>query len=70
MLANESLEVFQYFFNKYWQSITCPKSEKKGQLFTLPVPILGNFWCLVVTSVTFSSNLSNFENNQKKSQKI
>ena len=34
---------------------------------------LGNFWCFVVTSVTFSSNLSNFEKyqkNPKKSQTI
>ena len=31
--------------------------------------ILGHFWCSVVTSVTFSSNLSNFEKNQKKSKK-
>ena len=28
--------------------------------------ILGHFWCPVVSLVTFSSNLSNFENNPKK----
>ena len=42
-------------------------------LFTLFVPILGNFWCAVVTSVTFSSNLKNIgdesEKNHKKSTK-
>ena len=31
---------------------------------------LGHFWCSVVTSVTLSSNLSNFEKNPKKIQKI
>ena len=41
----------------------------KKELFTLFVPILGHFWCSVVTSVTFSSNLSNFEKNAKKSEK-
>ena len=43
------------------------------RLFTLFVIILGNFWCSVVTSVIFSSNISNFKNkteNLKKSQKI
>ena len=29
-------------------------------------PIFGDFWCPVVTVVTFSSTLSNFERNQKK----
>ena len=33
-------------------------------------PIFGNFWCPVVTLVTFSSNLSNFETNSKKLKKI
>ena len=28
-------------------------------------PIFGNFWCPVVTLVTFSSNLRNFERNSK-----
>ena len=32
-------------------------------------PIFGNLWCPVVTVVTFSSNLSNFERNTKKPQK-
>ena len=40
---------------------------KKG-LFMLFLPILGYFRCSVVTSVTFSSNLNNFEKNPKKSQ--
>ena len=30
----------------------------------------GPFWCSVVTSVTFSSNLSNFKKNPKKSKKF
>ena len=33
-------------------------------------PIFGDFWCPVVTVVTFSSNLSNFERNQKKEDAI
>ena len=32
--------------------------------------ILGHFWCSVVTLVTFSSNLNNFEKIQTKIQKI
>ena len=40
------------------------------ELFTLFVLILGHFWCSVVTSVTLSSNISNFEKKQKKSKKI
>ena len=36
---------------------------------TLFVLILGDFWCSVVTSVTFSSNLSNF-NKKPKKQKL
>ena len=31
-------------------------------------PILGHFWCPVVTLLLFSSNNSNFENNLKKSE--
>ena len=30
---------------------------------------LGQFWCLLVTSVIFSSPLSNFEKNQKNPKK-
>ena len=37
----------------------------KNELFMLFWPILGDFWCPVVTVVTFSSNLSNFERTQK-----
>ena len=32
-------------------------------------PIFDNFWCSVVTLVTFSSNLSNFERKPKKLEK-
>ena len=35
-----------------------------------PRPIFGDFWCPVVTVVTFSSNLSNFERNKKKNEKV
>ena len=35
---------------------------KKG-LIMLFLPILGHFWCAVVTLVTFSNNLNNFEKN-------
>ena len=40
----------------------------KKELFMLFWPIFGNFWCPVVTMVTFSSNLINFERNQKKTK--
>ena len=39
---------------------------KKRELFPLFVLILGHFLCSVETSVIFSSNRSNFENNKKK----
>ena len=39
-------------------------------LFTQFVLILRHFFCSVVTSITFSSNHSNFENNAKKKQTI
>ena len=45
----------------------------KKELYMLFWLTLGHFWCSVVTSVTFSSNLSNFEKIQKiqeKSKKI
>ena len=41
----------------------------KEYVFTLFLLILGHFWCSVVTSVTFSGNLSNFKNNFKKISK-
>ena len=41
---------------------------KKG-LILLFCPIFGDFWCPVVTLVTFSSNLSNFERNPKNLKK-
>ena len=37
----------------------------KKDLYTLCVLTLGHFWCSVIISVTFSSNLSNFEKNPK-----
>ena len=37
----------------------------KKELFMLIWLTLGRFWCSVVTSVTFSSNLSNFDKNPK-----
>ena len=46
-----------------------PFGQKKT-FFMLFWPIFGNFWCPVVTMVTFSSNLINFERNQKKRKKI
>ena len=48
-----------------------PKSgfpSAKKDLFMLFVFILDPFWCSVVTSVIFSSDLGNFRNNPKKSQ--
>ena len=33
-------------------------------------PVLGHFWCSVLTLVTFISNLNNFEKNPKNIQKI
>ena len=45
-----------------------PLGQKK-KLLTLFVIILGNFWCSVITSVMFSSYLSNFEKNLKNPKK-
>ena len=42
----------------------------KKELITLFWPIFGIFWCPVVTLVTFSGPLSNFERNPKKNEKI
>ena len=39
---------------------------QKTELIMLFWPILGHFWCPVVTFVTFSRNLSNFEKNPKE----
>ena len=41
----------------------CPR------LIMMVLPTLGIFWCSVVTVVTFSGNLSNFEKNLKKDKK-
>ena len=47
----------------------CPSG--KNWVFMLFWLTLGHFWCSVVTSVTFNSNLSNFEKNLwTKSKKI
>ena len=47
-------------------------AEAKKELNILFLLIFDNFWCPVVTLVTFSSNLSNFERNPppKKNNKI
>ena len=42
----------------------------KKELFMLFWLTLGHFWCSVETSVTFSSNLINFEKNPKNPKKI
>ena len=42
----------------------------KKELFMLFWPVVGDFWCPVVTVVTFSSNLSKFEQTKKKHKKI
>ena len=39
--------------------------RQKKEVVMLFGPIFGNFWCPVVTLVTFSSNISNFERNPK-----
>ena len=44
----------------------CPLGKKRA---FYAWPIFDNFWCPVVTMVTFSSNLSNFERNQIKTKK-
>ena len=52
----------------FGQGFFCPSGKKKG-LIMLFWTIFCNFWCPVVTLVTFSSNLSNFEKNPKKKPK-
>ena len=54
-------EGFSIYLRLFWPS------WQKNELFMLFVLILGHFWFSVVTSVTFSSNLSNSENNPKNS---
>ena len=41
----------------------CPSGKKRA------FDAIGHFWCLVVTSVTFSSNLINFEKKSKETKK-
>ena len=43
--------------------------QAKKEFNMLFWPILGDFWCPVVTLVTFTSNISNFERNPKKTKK-
>ena len=46
--------------------IVCPLGKKKNFLFCF-LPILGHFWCSVLISVTFSTNLiKTFFKNPKK----
>ena len=45
-----------------------PFGQKK-KCFTLFVLTLGHFWCSVVTSTTFNSNLSNFDKNPNNPKK-
>ena len=47
------------------QGFFAPWAQK--ELFMDFVPILGHFWCSVVTYVTFSSNLKNIFKKSKKS---
>ena len=47
-----------------WQRLFLARWARK-ELLTLFVLVLGHVWCSVVTSVTFSSNVSNFEQNPK-----
>ena len=42
---------------------------QKRELIMLFWTIFGNFWCPVVTLVTFSTNLSNFKRNPQKNPK-
>ena len=48
-----------------WPWLFQPFGQKKSFLCCFG-PFLAIFWCPVVAVVTFSSNLSNFERNQKK----
>ena len=49
--------------------LLAPAEGQKKIFLMLFLLILGHFSCLVVTSVTLRSNLSNFEKNPKKSKK-
>ena len=51
----------------YGRAFFCPLAKKRA--FMLLLLILGHFWCSVVISITFSSNLSNFEKKSKKNKK-
>ena len=50
-----------------WPGLFWPFGQKR--LIMLFWPILGHFWCSVVTLGTFSSNLNNLFLNPKKSKK-
>ena len=47
-----------------WPRLFCPSGKKRAYYAALAH--FGNFWCPVVTLVTFSSYLSKFERNPKK----
>ena len=53
-----------------WPSTTAFLALRaKKELIMRFCPIFGNLWCPVVTLVTFSSSLSNFERNSKNQKK-
>ena len=54
---------------RYVGLLLAPAEGQKKIFLMLFLLILGHFSCLVVTSVTLRSNLSNFEKNPKKSKK-
>ena len=54
-----------YFKNLYKKLVIATlRATKKRELIMLFWPIFGNFWCRVVTLVTFSSNISNLKRNK------
>ena len=69
------LHVYSDLFRKVrnWLSPPIPLVSKirnlQRQLFTRFVPNLSQFWCSVVNSVFFGSNIGNFENNSKNLNK-
>ena len=51
----------------YGESIKkCVESTKTEKFFLQVWPILGHYWCSVVTLLFFDSNLNIFENKSKK----
>ena len=49
-----------------WSRLFLPSGQQKSFLWVFVLPILGNFWYSLVTSITCSSNISNFEEKSKK----